>query len=160
MKAIIFGITGQDGSHLADLLLGKGYQVVGVCRRSSTDNTQRISHILKNEKLQLIQGDITDAHSINKILKEHADVDEIYNLAAQSHVAVSFKQPALTWDITGKGCLNILESIVSNELLGVRFYQASSSEMFGRNYDTRDCLTTVAIQDEETKFASKSICYS
>ena len=158
MKAIIFGITGQDGSHLADLLLGKGYQVVGVCRRSSTDNTQRISHILKNEKLQLIQGDITDAHSINKILKEHADVDEIYNLAAQSHVAVSFKQPALTWDITGKGCLNILESIVSNELLGVRFYQASSSEMFGRNYDTRDCLTTVAekYQDEETKFMPQS----
>ena len=158
MKAIIFGITGQDGSHLADLLLGKGYQVVGVCRRSSTDNTQRISHILKNEKLQLIQGDITDAHSINKILKEHADVDEIYNLAAQSHVAVSFKQPALTWDITGKGCLNILESIVSNELLGVRFYQASSSEMFGRNYDTRDCLTTVAekYQNEETKFMPQS----
>ena len=158
MKAIIFGITGQDGSHLADLLLGKGYQVVGVCRRSSTDNTQRISHILKNEKLQLIQGDITDAHSINKILKEHADVDEIYNLAAQSHVAVSFKQPALIWDITGKGCLNILESIVSNELLGVRFYQASSSEMFGRNYDTRDCLTTVAekYQNEETKFMPQS----
>jgi len=158
MKAIIFGITGQDGSHLADLLLGKGYQVVGVCRRSSTDNTERISHILKNEKLQLIQGDITDAHSINKILKEHADVDEIYNLAAQSHVAVSFKQPALTWDITGKGCLNILESIVSNELLGVRFYQASSSEMFGRNYDTRDYLTTVVekYQDEETKFMPQS----
>ena len=158
MKAIIFGITGQDGSHLADLLLGKGYQIVGVCRRSSTDNTQRISHILKNEKLQLIQGDITDAHSINKILKEHADVDEIYNLAAQSHVAVSFKQPALTWDITGKGCLNILESIVTNELLGVRFYQASSSEMFGRNYDTRDSLTTSVekYQDEETKFMPQS----
>ena len=137
MKAIIFGITGQDGSHLADLLLEKGYQVVGVCRRSSTDNTYRIKHILQNEKLQLVQGDITDAHSINNILKEHADVDEIYNLAAQSHVAVSFNQPALTWDITGKGCLNILESIVNNNLLGVRFYQASSSEMVGKNYDTK-----------------------
>ena len=158
MKAIIFGITGQDGSHLADLLLEKQYQVVGVCRRSSTDNTERIKHILENEKLQLVECDITDAHSVHKILKEHADVDEIYNLAAQSHVAVSFKQPALTWDITGKGCLNILEAIVGNELLNVRFYQASSSEMFGKNYDTRDCLTTMVekYQDEDTKFMPQS----
>ena len=154
MKAIIFGITGQDGSHLADLLLEKGYEVVGVCRRSSTNNTYRISHILQNDKLQLIQGDITDAHSINNILKEHADVDEIYNLAAQSHVAVSFKQPALTWDITGKGCLNILESIVSNDLMKVKFYQASSSEMFGRNFDVdRD---QNKYQNEETKFLPQS----
>ena len=154
MKAIIFGITGQDGSHLADLLLEKGYEVVGVCRRSSTNNTYRISHILQNDKLQLIQGDITDAHSINNILKEHADVDEIYNLAAQSHVAVSFKQPALTWDITGKGCLNILESIVSNDLMKVKFYQASSSEMFGRNFDVdRD---QKKYQNEETKFLPQS----
>ena len=158
MKAIIFGITGQDGSHLADLLLEKQYQVVGVCRRSSIDNTERIKHILENEKLQLVECDITDAHSVHKILKEHADVDEIYNLAAQSHVAVSFKQPALTWDITGKGCLNILEAIVGNELLNVRFYQASSSEMFGKNYDTRDCLTTMVekYQDEDTKFMPQS----
>ena len=163
MKAIIFGITGQDGSHLADLLLEKGYQVVGVCRRSSTDNTCRIKHILQNEKLQLVQGDITDAHSINNILKEHADVDEIYNLAAQSHVAVSFNQPALTWDITGKGCLNILESIVSNNLLGVRFYQASSSEMFGKNYDMKradgdydDTLPMQKYQNEDTKFMPQS----
>ena len=163
MKAIIFGITGQDGSHLADLLLEKGYQVVGVCRRSSTDNTYRIKHILQNEKLQLVQGDITDAHSINNILKEHADVDEIYNLAAQSHVAVSFNQPALTWDITGKGCLNILESIVNNNLLGVRFYQASSSEMFGKNYDTKradgdydDTLPMQKYQNEDTKFMPQS----
>jgi len=167
MKAIIFGITGQDGSHLADLLLEKQYQVVGVCRRSSVDNTERIKHILDNDKLQLVECDITDAHSVHKILKEHADVDEIYNLAAQSHVAVSFKQPALTWDITGKGCLNILEAIVGNGLLNVRFYQASSSEMFGKNYDEK--WTTIyrafgnehdsiceKYQNEDTKFMPQS----
>ena len=108
-SAIIFGVTGQDGSHLSDLLLEKNYKVIGVSRRSSTDNTCRIKHILDNENFVLVQGDITDAFSVSKILKEHVHVDEIYNLAAQSHVAVSFKQPALTWDITGKGCLNILQ---------------------------------------------------
>jgi len=154
MKAIIFGITGQDGSHLADLLLEKNYEVVGVCRRSSTNNTGRIKHILDDEKLKLIQGDITDAHSINNILKEHDDVDEIYNLAAQSHVAVSFKQPGLTWDITGKGCLNILQSIVDREMLDVRFYQASSSEMFGKSYDID--REQNKYQDEDTKFLPQS----
>ena len=153
MKAIIFGITGQDGSHLADLLLSKGYHVVGVSRRASTDNTQRIKHILGNERFELIQGDITDAHSVINILKKHADVDEIYNLAAQSHVAVSFKQPALTWDITGKGCLNILQSIVD---LGIdaRFYQASSSEMYGKHYDVN--REGHKYQNEDTKFMPQS----
>lgn len=152
-KAIIFGITGQDGSHLADLLLLKDYYVVGVSRRASTDNTQRIKHILSNESFELVEGDITDAHSVINILKKHGDVDEIYNLAAQSHVAVSFKQPALTWDITGKGCLNILQSVVD---LGInaRFYQASSSEMYGKHYDiTRE---GVKYQNEETKFMPQS----
>lgn len=154
MKAIIFGITGQDGSHLADLLLEKGYKVVGVCRRASTNNTQRINHILDNPSLKLEQGDITDAFSVSRILTEHDDVDEIYNLAAQSHVAVSFKQPALTWDITGKGCLNILQSMVDLKMGNVRFYQASSSEMFGRNYDTdRD---QNKYQNEDTKFMPQS----
>jgi GDPmannose 4,6-dehydratase len=168
MKAIIFGITGQDGSHLADLLLSKDYHVVGVSRRASTDNTQRIKHILDDERFKLIQGDITDAHSIISIFKKHEDVDEIYNLAAQSHVAVSFKQPALTWDITGKGCLNILQPMVD---LGIkaRFYQASSSEMYGRNYDERIDDAAIAkweggqihgcfekYQDEETKFMPQS----
>ena len=158
MKAIIFGITGQDGSHLADLLLDKGYSVVGVSRRASTDNTERIKHILENDNFSLVQGDITDAFSVIQIFKEHDDVDEIYNLAAQSHVAVSFKQPALTWDITGKGCLNILQSMIDLDMLNVRFYQASSSEMYGKNYDTRDCLTLAdeKYQDEETKFLPQS----
>ncbi|MDC0297274.1 GDP-mannose 4,6-dehydratase [Crocinitomicaceae bacterium] len=164
-KAIVFGITGQDGSHLADLLLSKGYHVVGVSRRASTDNTQRIKHILGNERFDLAQGDITDAHSVINVFKNHSNVDEIYNLAAQSHVAVSFKQPALTWDITGKGCLNILQSIVDLGIKG-RFYQASSSEMFGRNYDvTADSVGTMEdgmevslekYQDEDTKFMPQS----
>ena len=153
-KAIIFGITGQDGSHLADLLLSKQYKVLGVCRRASTNNSVRIEHILGNESFGLVQGDITDVHSVMNILKEHDDVDEIYNLAAQSHVAVSFKQPGLTWDITGKGCLNILQSIVDLGLVGSRFYQASSSEMYGRNYDTdRD---QNKFQNEDTKFLPQS----
>lgn len=153
MKAIIFGITGQDGSHLADLLLSKDYHVVGVSRRASTDNTQRIKHILDDERFKLIQGDITDAHSIISIFKKHEDVDEIYNLAAQSHVAVSFKQPALTWDITGKGCLNILQPMVD---LGIkaRFYQASSSEMYGKHYDMS--REGVKYQSEDTKLMPQS----
>lgn len=163
MKAIITGITGQDGSHLADLLLEKGYDVVGVSRRSSTDNTDRIKHILDHERFSLAQGDITDAHSIINIFKAHEDVNEIYNLAAQSHVAVSFNQPGLTWDITGKGCLNILQSIKDLEMINARFYQASSSEMFGSNYDTRtrdgdfdNKLPIEKFQNEETKFLPQS----
>ena len=152
-KAIIFGITGQDGSHLADLLLSKDYHVVGVSRRASTDNTQRIKHILGNERFELVQGDITDAYSVINILKKHEDVDEIYNLAAQSHVAVSFKQPALTWDITGKGCLNILQSIVDLDI-NARFYQASSSEMYGKHYDIS--REGVKYQSEEAKFMPQS----
>ena len=154
MKAIIFGDTGQDGSHLADLLLDKGYEVIGVNRRASTDNTDRISHILDHERFSLILGDITDAYSVNKIFSDNGDVDEVYNLAAQSHVAVSFNQPALTWDITGKGCLNILQSIVDLGIYGCRFYQASSSEMFGSSYDIS--REQVKFQNEETKFLPQS----
>ena len=155
--AIIFGVTGQDGSHLADLLLEKNYQVTGVTRRTSTDNTTRISHILNNENFKLANGDITDASSVLNILKEHGEVDEVYNLAAQSHVAVSFNQPGLTWDITGKGCLNILQSLVDLQMIGARFYQASSSEMFGKNYDIHVGMTSESkYQNEETKFLPQS----
>lgn len=155
--AIIFGVTGQDGSHLADLLLEKNYQVTGVTRRTSTDNTTRISHTLNNENFKLASGDITDSSSVLNILKEHEKVDEIYNLAAQSHVAVSFKQPGLTWDITGKGCLNILQSLVDLQMIGTRFYQASSSEMFGKNYDIEVGMTSESkYQNEETKFLPQS----
>jgi GDPmannose 4,6-dehydratase len=155
--AIIFGITGQDGSHLVDLLLEKNYKVTGVTRRTSTDNTTRISHLLNNKNFKLASGDITDASSVLNILREHEQVDEVYNLAAQSHVAVSFKQPGLTWDITGKGCLNILQGLVDLNMLGTRFYQASSSEMFGKNYDIEVGMTSeTKYQNEETKFLPQS----
>jgi GDPmannose 4,6-dehydratase len=103
-KAIIFGITGQDGSYLAELLIHKGYEVVGVTRRVSVNTLGRIEHILP--QLTIVEGDITDGFNISKIIEDHKP-DEIYNLAAQSHVGTSFKQPNLTWDITAGGVLNI-----------------------------------------------------
>lgn len=136
-KAIITGVTGQDGSHLADLLLSKNYEVVGMSRRSSVDNTYRIKHLLDHDRFHLVCGDITDVSSIQNILTSHGDVNEIYNLAAQSHVGHSFKQPAVTWDITGKGVINILQAVVDLNMTHVKFYQASSSEMYGKNYDER-----------------------
>jgi GDPmannose 4,6-dehydratase len=154
MNAIIFGITGQDGSHLADLLLEKNYEVIGVARRSSTDNTQRIKHILNHNRFKLIEGDITDASSVVNVLNNYDHVDEVYNLAAQSHVATSFKQPGLTWDITGKGCINILQSIVDLNKFDTRFYQASSSEMFGSSYDINH--RGEKYQNEDTKFMPNS----
>ena len=166
MKAIIFGITGQDGSHLADLLLAKGYKVVGVARRCSVDNTQRVKHLLGVDGFDLVLGDITDVHSVMSILRENDDVNEVYNLAAQSHVAVSFKQPGLTWDATAKGCMNILQSLVDLGMINARFYQASSSEMFGKNYDEKDTRIsllsnppkpqTEKYQNEDTKFLPQS----
>ena len=152
MKAIIFGVTGQDGSHLVDLLLAKNYYVVGVARRCSVDNTSRLHHVKTRNCFELFEGDITDAHSVAGVLTEHKDVNEIYNLAAQSHVATSFKQPGLTWDITGKGCLNVLQSMVDLGL-SAKFYQASSSEMLGSSYNTSD---NVKYQDENTKFLPQS----
>ena len=153
-KAIITGITGQDGSHLADLLLEKNYEVVGVARRCSVDTTERLTHLLHNDNFKLVEGDITDVSSVINIFKDNDDVDEIYNLAAQSHVASSFKQPALTWDITGKGCLNLLQCLVDLEMTNVKFYQASSSEMFGSSYDVNE--HGEKYQNEETKFMPNS----
>tara|TARA_B100000073_G_C23728225_1_gene569928 strand:- start:333 stop:1373 length:1041 start_codon:yes stop_codon:yes gene_type:complete len=153
MKAIITGITGQDGSHLADLLLEKNYEVVGVARRCSVDTTQRIKHLSSNNKFKLIEGDISDVSSVINIFKNNDDVDEIYNLAAQSHVATSFKQPALTWDITGKGCMNLLQAMVDLDM-DAKFYQASSSEMFGSSYDVNE--HGEKYQNEETKLMPNS----
>ena len=135
------------------MLLSKDYDVVGVARRSSVDTTLRIKHLLEKSNFSLVHGDITDASSVINILRNDSDVNEVYNLAAQSHVGVSFKQPGLTWDITGKGCLNILQSIVD---LGMdcRFYQASSSEMFGDSYDVDE--EGNKYQNEETKFLPQS----
>ena len=155
MKAIIFGITGQDGSYLAELLLEKGYEVVGITRRVSVPTLIRVTHILP--KIKIIEGDITDAFSVSNVIKEEAP-DEIYNLAAQSHVGTSFKQPSLTWDVTAGGVLNILEAIrYSGRKDDIKFYQASSSEMFGKNYNLREGLVEmIKYQDEKTPFMPQS----
>jgi len=155
MKAIIFGITGQDGSYLAELLIEKGYEVVGITRRVSVPTLNRINHILP--KIKIVEGDITDAFSVSNVIKEE-EPDEIYNLAAQSHVGTSFKQPSLTWDVTAGGVLNILEAIRYSGIKdAIKFYQASSSEMFGKNYNLREGFAEmIKFQDEKTPFAPQS----
>jgi GDPmannose 4,6-dehydratase len=127
-RALITGITGQDGSYLAELLLDKGYEVFGMTRRASTENLERIDHLL--DKVTLIQGDLLDPHSLASALREAAP-REVYNLAAQSFVPTSWNQPVLTAEFTAVGVTRMLEAIrtVDTEL---RFYQASSSEMFGK----------------------------
>ncbi len=134
-KALITGITGQDGSYLAELLIAKGYQVYGIVRRTSTFNTDRIEHIYQdphepNVRLKMFYGDLSDASSLNKILRELAP-DEIYNLGAQSHVRVSFDVPEYTGDVTAMGTVRLLEAIRQLGLTS-KFYQASSSELYGR----------------------------
>jgi GDPmannose 4,6-dehydratase len=140
-KALITGITGQDGSYLAEFLLEKGYEVHGIIRRASMSNTDRIDHLLDaphvaGKKLFLHYGDMTDSSSLMRIIQE-VQPDEIYNLAAQSHVAVSFDEPEFTADADGVGALRILEAI---RVLGLesktRFYQASTSELYGKVKDT------------------------
>tara|TARA_R110000787_G_scaffold277172_1_gene386367 strand:- start:10570 stop:11691 length:1122 start_codon:yes stop_codon:yes gene_type:complete len=135
-KALITGITGQDGSYLAEFLLAKGYEVHGIKRRASSLNTQRIDHIYQdphqpNPKLKLHYGDLTDSSNLTRILSE-VKPDEVYNLGAQSHVAVSFDSPEYTADVDAMGTLRLLEAI---RFLGLekttRFYQASTSELYG-----------------------------
>jgi GDPmannose 4,6-dehydratase len=126
--ALITGITGQDGSYLAELLLAKGYRVVGMTRRSSTSTVERISHL--GDRIELIQGDLLDQASLIAALQT-AEPDEVYNLAAQSFVPTSWNQPVLTGEFTALGVTRILEAIRQVNR-GIRFYQASSSEMFGK----------------------------
>jgi GDPmannose 4,6-dehydratase len=126
--ALITGITGQDGSYLAELLLSKGYRVVGMARRTSTITSERIAHLLDN--VVVIQGDLTDQGSLLSIFEEY-DPDEVYNLAAQSFVPTSWNQPALTGDVTALGVTRMLEAIRFTNSKA-RFYQASSSEMYGK----------------------------
>lgn len=130
--ALITGITGQDGSYLAELLLEKGYTVVGLHRRSSNNNFQRVKHLLNNNHFSVTEFDLTDPSNIIHTI-DHYQPDEFYNLAAQSHVETSFKQPTTTFEINTVGVINILEAIRSYSS-ATRFYQASTSEMFGRNY--------------------------
>jgi len=144
-RALITGITGQDGSYLAELLLEKGYEVHGVVRRSSSFNTDRIDHLYKDPHLNGVRlflhyGDMADASSLNRIL-EKIEPTEIYNLAAQSHVRVSFDMPEYTADITGSGTIRLLDALRETGV-NSRFYQASSSEMFGKVLEVPQRETT------------------
>jgi GDPmannose 4,6-dehydratase len=145
-KALITGITGQDGSYLTELLLGKGYEVYGIIRRASTFNTERLDHIYQDpheagRRLKLVYGDLNDASSLNKILRD-VQPDEIYNLGAQSHVRVSFDIPEYTAEVGGLGTLRLLEAIRETGLNGTRFYQASSSELYGKVQEIPQSETT------------------
>tara|TARA_B100000767_G_scaffold274620_1_gene308249 strand:+ start:789 stop:1808 length:1020 start_codon:yes stop_codon:yes gene_type:complete len=151
-KALILGITGQDGSYLAELLIKKKYQVHGIKRRTSTPNTIRIDHIFdsinfNNKKLIMHHGDLSDAGSLNRIINE-INPDEIYNLAAQSHVKISFQIPEYTSDVNALGPLRLLEIIRHYKKKKIKFYQASSSEMFGKSKPP---------QNEKTLFQPRSV---
>lgn len=137
--ALITGITGQDGSYLAEQLLDKGYEVHGLIRRSSTFNTSRIDHVF--DRLNLHHGDMMDALGLCHLLGR-IEPCEVYHLAAQSHVRVSFDIPSATFLTTGAGCLNMLEAIRLVNPTGIRYYQASSSEMFGKVQETPQRETT------------------
>ncbi|MDE1921357.1 MAG: GDP-mannose 4,6-dehydratase [Candidatus Omnitrophica bacterium] len=150
-KALITGITGQDGSYLAEFLIKKGYAVYGIIRRSSSFNTQRIDHLYQDphelrRKLNLVYGDLNDASSLNLLIKTIRP-DEIYNLGAQSHVKVSFEIPEYTAEVAGLGTTRLLEAIRDTGVK-TKFYQASSSEMFGKVRETP--------QSEETPFYPRS----
>lgn len=149
--ALITGITGQDGSYLTELLLGKGYEVHGIIRRHSTPCTDRIDHLLEDrqyrDRLFLHYGDLTDTSCLSNIINTYKP-DEVYNLAAQSHVGISFEVPEYTADVTGVGTLRILEAIHQSGLK-CKYYQASTSELFGG-------LPETAPQSEATPFYPKS----
>lgn len=140
-KALITGITGQDGSYLAELLLSMGYEVHGLVRRSSTNNFIRIQNILADDRLFLHQGDLCDSSSINNLIKL-VRPDEVYNLGAQSHVQVSFDTALFTADSNALGPLRILEAIRSFDLSETKFYQASTSELFGKVAESPQRETT------------------
>jgi GDPmannose 4,6-dehydratase len=146
-RALITGITGQDGSYLTEFLLDKGYEVHGIKRRSSSFNTQRLDHIYQdphaeNVNLRLHHGDLTDSSNLTRIIKD-IEPDEVYNLGAQSHVAVSFDSPEYTADVDAMGTLRMLEAIRFLKLESkTRFYQASTSELYGLVQETPQCETT------------------
>lgn len=130
MKAFITGVLGQDGSYLSDLLLEKGYVVYGMIRRTSGGDFSRVQHIMNHPNFRLVEGDMADQVSLNNLIKD-TQPDEVYNLAAQSHVGTSFSQPIFTSDVTGLGVTRMLEAVKASKP-DARFYQASSSEMFGK----------------------------
>jgi len=150
--AIVTGATGQDGSYISELLLDKGYTVVALRRRSSSEKgLERIQHLLNNDNFKLVEADITDSGCVNNLIQEYRP-HEVYNLAAQSHVGTSFKQPSYTSQVNLQGPINFLEAI---RLLSpsTKFYQASTSEMFGKNYEQ---MGDTKYQRETTAFVPQS----
>ncbi|WP_028328581.1 GDP-mannose 4,6-dehydratase [Brachyspira alvinipulli] len=150
-KALITGITGQDGSYLAELLLEKGYEIHGIIRRSSSFNTERIDHLYKDPHINDVRmflhyGDLSDSSNLSRLL-EKIEPDEIYNLAAQSHVRVSFDMPEYTADVVGLGTIRILDAIKETQIK-TKFYQASTSELYGKVVETP--------QTEKTPFYPRS----
>jgi GDPmannose 4,6-dehydratase len=146
-KALITGVTGQDGSYLAEFLLAKGYEVHGIVRRSSSFNTWRIDHIPRDENFTLHYADLNDLASLLETLRK-VTPDEVYNLAAQSHVRVSFDMPEYTAECTGLGCLRVLEVLRAEGMTSTKFYQASSSELYGKVHEVP--------QTEKTPFHPRS----
>jgi GDPmannose 4,6-dehydratase len=142
--AVITGVTGQDGSYLAELLLSKDYDVYGIARRTSRSNTERIVGILDHPRFFLKEADLTDSNSLRSVFEEvsHYKRIEVYNLGAQSHVHTSFRQPELTADVDALGPLRILEILRSMNLTNARFYQASTSELYGKVMETPQSETT------------------
>jgi GDPmannose 4,6-dehydratase len=145
--ALITGITGQDGSYLAEFLLAKGYAVHGLVRRASSFNTWRIDHLPRGDNFALHYGDLNDVSSLVEVVRRVVP-DEVYNLAAQSHVRVSFDMPEYTAECTGLGCLRVLEALRTGGLTKTRFYQASSSELYGKVHEVP--------QSERTPFHPRS----
>ncbi len=150
--AIVTGVTGQDGSYLSEFLLDKNYTVIGCHRRNSTNNFHRINHLLNNDNFILEEFDLTDPSSCQTLLSKYKP-NELYNLAAQSHVGTSFKQPVFTFQANTIGVSNLLEAIKSNSPQ-TKMYQASTSEMFGRNYNMSGVNNKY--QDETTDFLPQS----
>ena len=147
MVALIIGVTGQDGKYLTEFLLKKGYKVYGIKRRTSYDNMMRLKNIITNINFEVFECDITDSMSIYEIIQQILP-DEIYNLAAQSHVGTSFKIPDYTSEVDGKGTLNVLRAITNIKEKKIKFYQASTSELFGK--------VQKIPQDETTQFYPRS----
>lgn len=146
-RAFITGLTGQDGSYLAELLLDKGYEVHGILRRSSVFTSQRVDHLLHNPRLKTYHGDLTDSSNLHRLIAS-IEPDEIYNLGAQSHVAVSFEVPEYTGEVDALGAIRLLDAIRDTRVQ-TRLYQASTSELFGG-------LPSTAPQNEDTPFYPKS----
>ena len=168
--ALVTGANGQTGSYLCELLLGKGYRVLGITRRSSTNTSERLYECLNDINFHLIEGDITDPYSVNSWFTNYGQIDECYNLAAMSHVGSSFEQPIVAWRVDAEGVLNVLESI-RRYSKHTKFYQASTSEMFGKNFSHGEAEYTIGkiggfkenerpwvdkYQDENTELSGRS----